>query len=491
MRRRRRAEEEAPAEPRGEDVAIVHDTVNEAVILAAACVDVEVRARLVKILPPERFLDEGHRAAWHALRELEHRKLDFDLATLQQVGGDKVNTSYLGQLLASRPEAPANLDFHLGALLWDSQRAQAVVGPIASLIEAVRDPRESPERVRALARSVGQAFDGHGGHSYLVPPGELVRENMLSLDKRTEGINIYPYGVEGLDLLEDGSPRMIPGTAPGMITVLTGISGGGKSTMAAHMALGIARGRRRVLYGAWEMSANMTLELLACLSLGWARTDVVLGRNFTHERKVEFEEKQHAIGKWVRFMRNPFRRKTSKRSSNEHNLDVVREHIADSGCEVFIADLWLRCLVDKDPESEEDALWSQQAMVEELGVHGILLHQQRLKDIEMRTDPRPTREGVKGSAAWVEVPDAWIGVHRPALFKRVEDNRLEGLILKQRYGEYPIAVEFDWNAKTGHIGNGRSIEYMRPGELGGDVDKALGMKTPEQGGRRGRGRRGG
>ena len=74
----------------------------------------------------------------------------------------------------------------------------------------------------------------------------------------------------------------------------------------------------------------------------------------------------------------------------------------------------------------------QQAMLNEMGVHGILAQQQRLKDIELRPDKRPTREGIKGSGAWTEVPDNIIGVHRPALWKPVPDNVLEVDILKQR-----------------------------------------------------------
>jgi len=171
------------------------------------------------------------------------------------------------------------------------------------------------------------------------------------------------------------------------------------------------------------------------------------------------------IAERIAFLAMPFRRKSGEKPNNDRNLDILHGYIADSGCEVFIADLWKRLLRDASPEAEEDALIRQQSMAEETRTHGILLQQQRLKDVEQREDKRPTREGIKGSGAWIEVPDTIIGVHRPALWKRMDDNKLEGIVLKQRYGKWPLAVEFDWDAERGSITGGRPIDYDRPGEV--------------------------
>jgi hypothetical protein len=94
------------------------------------------------------------------------------------------------------------------------------------------------------------------------------------------------------------------------------------------------------------------------------------------------------------------------------------------------------------------------------------VQQQRLKDIELRPDKRPTREGIKGSGAWTEVPDNIFGVHRPALWKPVPDNVLEIDVLKQRYGKWPLAVEFDWDPDRGQISGGRSVEYDQAAAMG-------------------------
>ena len=65
---------------------------------------------------------------------------------------------------------------------------------------------------------------------------------------------------------------------------------------------------------------------------------------------------------------------------------MIAAIIAETGCEVFIADLWKRCLVDTRPEAEEDALSKQQAMFEDMRVHHVSARQQRLKDVEQRAN---------------------------------------------------------------------------------------------------------
>jgi len=463
------------------EVTVPHDPTNEQVIIAAACVDVETRNFLIDRVSPDAMLAEEHRVIWHGIRELKYRNLDFDLATLQRIAGDKVNVKYLADLIKARPRLPENLKFHLDALFWDRQRAVAVTGPIAALVQAIRNPREAPERIRALARAVAQSFDGHGS-SFLIDMEEVVREAVANLHERLDGFAIYPFGIEGLDMfIQNGARRMIPGAFPGGITVVTGTPGSGKSTSVAHMALGIGRQERRVLYGAWEVQAAMTLEIMACISLGWKRSDLydveggdaaTKNQFLTRERIVEMEERMHAISKYIRFLRNPFRRRTGQKVSNATNLDIVQEHIADSGCEVFIGDLWFRCLKDTSPDEEQEALFRQQAMCEEMGVHAILVQQQRSKDIEQRADKRPTREGIKGSGAWTEVADNIIGVHRPALWKRVPDDYLEMFILKQRFGKWPLGIEFKWDANRGSIEGGADIDYEQPGE-GSDMDTKI------------------
>lgn len=477
-------------QPRPREVTFAHDAVNEMVVIAAALVSSEIRKKLTHRFPPDIFLAPEHRVIWDILREASRRGLDYDPATVATLSGGAVDAAYLVELVNARPEVPSNLDFHLSVLQWDRAKHVALTGPVNSLLEAMQDPKETPGRIRAIAEQVPASLRGYEDRRNLHDAGELVREQISEVRLRIAGHTIYPYGIPGLDYFEsnggvEGKRRVMPGAAPGQVTVITGVPGMGKSSVTARIALGIARQKRKVLYGAWEQGSGVTLELLAVMSLGWSRSVMidpksgVLRDGITLEEDglVQLEERMHAISKYVRFLSNPFRRRRGHKASNEANLDAIEGYIADSGCEVFIADLWRRCLHKQDPEEEELALYQQQTMAEERKVHCILVQQQRLKDVEARPDKRPTREGIKGSGTWVEIADCILGVHRPGAWKPVEDNVMRIDILKQRYGKWPLSVEFEWDGDRGSLEGGASVEYeMRAESNGGErtVDEIMG-----------------
>lgn len=467
-------ENKSERKPKSIELRIPHDIVNEQVIIAAALADVDVCDRLLRRIPTDSFFGAGHPASWEALADLRRRGLTYDPATIRQLTGGAVDTDYLDSLVSDRPIVPPNLDHHISALEWDRVRVEAARGPIGSLLEAIREPNADPERVRSLALQVSKSFD-KADLRYLRDPNELVRTQVSEIWKRKQGLSCYSYGIEGLDTFDDGSPRMIPGTAPKQVTVITGLSGGGKTTFTAHVALGLANAGRKVLFGAWEQGSGLTLELIATISLGLSRTDLTVG-NVEEYTIQELETEMLRLSEFIRFFEIPFGRKQGEKQLNERALDTIHAYIAESGCDVFIADLWRRALRQFDPDEEEFALYRQQAIAQETGTHHILIHQQRLKDIESRGDKQPTREGLKGSGAWVEMPDTILGIHRPALWKAIPDDTIQAFVLKQRHGRWPLAVEFDWVPEYGLIRNGREVEYMQPGSEG-EVDSFLSEAT--------------
>jgi energy-coupling factor transporter ATP-binding protein EcfA2 len=461
-----------PNTPITENLRIPHDPVNEQVIIAAAIVDPDVRSKLVLRLPSDSFYAIGHAEAWRAIADMHKRGLQFDPATIRQLTGGAVDSDYLSGLVAARPVVPPNLAYHVEALEWDRSRIEAARGPVAALLDALRDPASDPDRVRTLARQVGGSFSV-GSLRYLRDPGELVREQIGEIRKRQSGLACYPYGVDGLDRYGEndgekaGAWRLVPGAAPKKITVITGLSGSGKTTFTALIAISLANQGRRVLFGAWEQGSGNTLELMAVQSLGLSRTAFMTGA-ITNAEIEAVQAEMERLSEFVRFFEIPFGRGVVKgeKMLNDRHLDTIAAYITDTGSEVFIADLWRRALRQFEPDEEEHALYRQQAIAQETGAHCILLHQQRLKDVELRGDKRPTREGLKGSGAWVEVPDTILAVHRPALWKACDDNVIEVDVLKQRFGPWPLAIEFEWNPDTGAIHNGRTIDYVQPGQEG-------------------------
>lgn len=490
--RRRREDSPEPKKPvEGPQLTLPVNGANESTIAAAAFLHEASRNYLLLRLVPDHFQQQEHRDLWTILLDAKRRHLEVDLALVEQNGGPQLR-EYVAELSELKPEEPKNPGHHVALLLLDHARISAVRGPIPIFFQALRDPKTEVSTLAAAAKAIHQAFVGHDDRKFLRHEDVLIAETMRQVEARVEGQSTFAYGIKTFDHYQEVNfgatndllppdplepkPRMIPGAAPGQITVLTGVSGGGKSTVASSIAVGIAfpgwetgdfsTAGRRVLYGAWEMGDTVTYEGLACASLGWSRSDLKTGRGkiATREGREEFRARLETLKARIRIMGNPFRRSVGEKNTNEKNLDLLQGYISDSGCEVFVGDLWKRCLRHTEPDDEEEALIRQQAMAEEMRVHCILLQQQRLKDIEQRPDKRPTRDGIKGSAAWVEVADTIIGVHRPALFKSVPDDTLELIVLKQRYGKFPLVVSFRWDPETGRVSNGRHVEYVHPGE---------------------------
>lgn len=465
--------EEAPV--REFDIDTPNDPVNEQVVIAAMLVDQESCDRLLPLCPPDAFYAKEHRIIREAIGEARRKKLALDPATLGRLAPD-IDLRILEKLPVSRPDVPENLDFHVDLLLWDWRRARAAQGPIGALVESLQDASVPREKLRALARQVAGAFEGGNERGrYIRDPKEVVRQMMSTLRARTTGEAYYPYGIDGLDYYEDGKRRIRPGASPGTITLVSALSGSGKSTVMAHLALASARLRRRVLFGAWEEEAPVTMELLTTLALKWSRSRVLDGKSntlrtegdddwspMTHEDHVTFEEMAHKISKYVTFFENPFqvndRSTTGRRVTNDDHLDIIQDHIGQTGCSIFFADLLHRAFVDDTPRDEKLALLRMLAIVQTEKVHLCAAHQQRAKDIETRVDKRPTREGIIGTGAWLDTPWVVMAPHLPAKWKNVPDNTLELLILKQRSGPWPIGIEFDWDPDTGQITGGRSID---------------------------------
>jgi replicative DNA helicase len=449
----------------GKTLQIIVDYGNEQIIIGGAVHSRDFRKKALKIINYDKFGLKEHQQYWKVISELERRNLEFSIPTAQQIfSSEDINWELFQELVTVHEGKILNVDHHLELFLWEKARDTCLTGPVQKMLSLFSDSTATPDVVRSSARMVVTALEGYTNRKYLRHPEELIGDQINDIRQRMRGLKQYSYGLDGLDFYPDKGEgferqrRMIPGAAPGKVTVITGVSGAGKSTFAANLILGLYKQEKKIAVGAWEMGGGTTLETLACMQLGYRRELVAQGK-IVEEDVVKIEQVMHDISKFVRFIENPFRRHANERSSNERNLDLVHGYIADIGADVFVADLWERCLVDSDTEEEKHALFRQQAMVEEMKIHGILLAQQRLKDVEMRVDKRPTREGIKGSAAWVEVADAIIGVHRPALWKNVPDISLEVYILKQRYGKWPLAIEFYWDPHTGVVSGGRELSF--------------------------------
>jgi len=490
-REQEQAKEPDEKKPDIEQVDVRHSPINEQIILAAAAADDEARVSLCRqITTSANFLFEVHAAAWDGMLELTRKGLLFDLGTFQSVVTSEPAVALMKTLVQTRPNPlnQSNIEHHVDRLFWDRTRHTAATGPVSQLLEAIATPNEDPSKVQGLARAVSASFESYGNRSYILDSKQLAREAMAEMEAKQGGTVYHPVGIDGLDF-DNGKRRIVSGCNPTGVTVITGVTGGAKSTVALRIIESQIGLKRRVVYGAWEQGGRESLAILAGFSLGLSRTRLEIG-DITAEEKRALRDKMDEFAPYITFVENPFfgdRTRSLRKRTNDDNLDIVEDIIATKAPDLFVADLWKRCLRQTSPDEEELALIRQQDMTARYKIHSILVQQQRFKDVEMRPDKRPTREGIKGSGAWVEIADLILGTNRPAQWKRIPDDIFEIIILKQRRGVWPIAIEFDWNGEFGTITNGRTIEYDRPGETSDDLamnGKRKGSKLLEKMNRR-------
>lgn len=441
-----------------------YDAANEAIVISAAIADAHTRKTLVHRIAADEFLVPRHSLIWTALRRLADSDLTFTKETVtrlvEDAGGDESAISHVLEL-AEEAEIPENLDWHVDTMRWDATRARTLQGPVPEFIAAIRDPKAAVSDVMSNARRVVRALEGRA-RRYIHRSAELNRQYRAELAARRMQRNLYPLGFDAFDA------HLTEGFMPGRISVVSGLPGSGKSTVMIAWAVQLAKIGRKPLYCAWEMEPFSLIDVAVSHLTGIKLQRVVQGTLTDAENDRVCKAAAWTSSK-IKFMENPFLRQSGKKS-NDRNLDILEGYIAESGCDIAIYDLWKRMLVWRSPDDEEGALVRMQDMHKEYGIHGIIVQQLRLKDVESRRDKRPTRESIKGSAAYVEIPDLIFGVHRDGQLKDVPDKFVETINLKQRKGKAFWACRWQWDGATCAVKSPQEVPY-NPG-FEADVDGA-------------------
>lgn len=458
-----------------------YDAANEQVVIQAAILSKQRRKALVHQLSSDEFLVPRHSLIWKALRAVEDQGLDYSNEIMTRMmrdeGGDDAALEYLAQLEEDLPDRVDNLEWHVGTLQWDATRARALKTSIPELIKAVKDPKATPNDVHASTRAVSRALEG-GGRRHIHRPEVLYRNYRAELAARRAKRNVYPLGFDVFD------HKLTEGFMPGRTTVVAGVPGSGKSTVMAAWTIFLAQLGRRPLYCCWEMEPESMIDVMCSFMTGVTLRQIVQGELSDKDAKRVDKASKWILSK-IRFMGLPFfdelRRGDKKKPSNDRNLDILEGYIAESGCDVAVYDVWERMLFWLDPSDVSRALIRMQDLHKEYAVQGVIVQHLRLKDVEARSDKRPTRESIKGTGTYTEVADQIYGIHRDAQFKKVEDNTVETINMKQRKGESNWSIRWAWDGARCYVGDPEEVPYDPGLESAVEVGDIGGIKTGGKG----------
>jgi len=417
---------------------------NEQIVLSAMMKDPEVIIRLCALLTPGLFIDSDgrHATIFIVLCEMVERRLAFDLETFEQLatGRKYGGRDYVKNLIEAFPEGQGNLDHHVDQMRVDAIKASALRGPLQNLQDLCEDPTAGLEEIRSSIHVLNQDFSGHATDRIL--RGEALREKyQRRLNNRMKGSTFVSTGVLSLDKYLTG------GLSRPAITVWTGQTGMGKSTLAWNVADFVANTLGLItLYFSFEMPTEHLFDAMAC-----CRTGLELERVIKYAHKMSRQEVK-LISKAVRDI------------TSNGNLAVIEHRIrlkdlpgilTDVRPHLVIFDLWERMILRPNNEEITEGLAEMQHLTKKFDFHAMILQQQRRVDLKMKVShQRPTLNGLKNSGGYAEFADAVFGLYREKWFRpETPKDVLEIQIMKQKRGEGGAFACVEFDAAHGLVGD--------------------------------------
>lgn len=242
--------------------AVPYDYGAEEAVLGALLLDRDAIVKVAAFLQPEDFHQDKNAWIYAAIVRLYGRREPADMVTVQseldrsqkleQIGG----TSYLARLLHQVPTS-VHVEYYAHIVERSAilRRLISVGGQIASLgYEEAPDLESVLGRAEQLLLGVTKL----NRRSEMVPIGEAVMRYVDRLEARTEAGITMPGLSTGIGDLDDISG----GLQPGDFWPIAGLTGGGKSTLMAQIALNLALAEQPtgVAIYSLEMSADQQVH---------------------------------------------------------------------------------------------------------------------------------------------------------------------------------------------------------------------------------------
>lgn len=429
---------------------------HEKIILGTMLRNRDIRKHLCLSMQANEFHSDVHKLIFAALQSMTEDKLDYTAPTLITLLPD---SDWGGKELLDELEKssnPKNIEHHVQRMRWDRARVDVYSDTIPELIAELKDPRSDIDETISIGSRIAERLKLARGNSAKATGKGLAGRHAASMRARQLGVTFRSSGYQAID------KNLVAGFAKGKVTVVCGAPSSGKSSFSLNMARKQAK-TWKVGILAWESGIQDALDIVAASQL-----KIPLDR-FEKLSHMLTDEQQDQIDDYIAnlldtesisFLKPPPKSILQGKlwEINQRVLDWVEGEIDNWDRDIIYWDLFEKRFADHNPNAIANALDNVQDMVkpERLNIHMILLHQLNLKEVERRQDERPTRDALKGSAAYIEVPDLVLGMYRPAVYDPgIQDNIIEIICLKQRKGPWPWKVICKWEGEYTRVSGGR------------------------------------
>ena len=410
--------------------------------------DREARKRLINTLNAGEFHTARHKTIFAAIVTLVRNNLDYTPATLTTLlpESDWGGKEYLDKLESMGNSK--NIDHHISRMRWDVARVQAFEDLVPQLVTELKDPRAERDDVLQLASDIQNRLASSQEENAYESGDGLASQHSATILARRVGVTFRSSGYKEMD------DKLVYGFAPGKLSIIAGTPSAGKTTFAANMGLRQSK-KWKIGFMAWEMGSIDMMDTFCAAGIKIPLEKLI------KLTKMLTEEEQNAIDDYIAsllkddrisFLKEPPDDvyKGAPWDINERVIEWAFSKIESWGRDIIYWDLFESRFATTDPGNVLLALKKvhRQIKPDRLNVHMCLLHQLLLKEVERRQDKRPTRDVLKGTAGYLEVPDLVLTVYRPALYEPgVEDNVIEIDCLKQRQGPWPWRMIGRWQGE--------------------------------------------
>lgn len=409
------------------------DVEAERAVLAAVLLDGDcsegVLARTSAVLAPDDFYHPAHGVVFDAMLALGARSEPIDIITLADElrRRERLNTvggaQFLGELTESMPTT-AHCETH-AQIVADHAFARRMRNATFEL--ATRADTETPEALLELASQLFTRASQARGRAKLKSMSQVLVELCTRIEQQGgqgEGMSV-PTGFRRLDVLSGG-------LRGGMLTLLAGRPGMGKTAFVENIVTNVARADRTVLFFSEEMPAREVVNRRVSADAELDARKALAGSLNPDEVARYFGAAHKASGLPIWF-------EDSGRVSAVDIATLARRARFQLRSVALIVVDYVQRLRPIDPAAPKNEQVGASArelknLAKELDVPVVVLSQLN-RDVEKRPDKRPTAADLRDSGELEQEADLIACLFREWVYDRSKDpTRAELIVAKHRGG---------------------------------------------------------